>query len=411
MTPEWLREKHHLMKADLRKLAAAIAEDYADWPAAADGSDEAAFWRAVHELSQRWTWFLRLFEDRILTLFGNVKGTKKQLAPRILKDAAKRAQPLSSAAGEEPELTILDDLDALWKAGEHGLVAQSIWVLACLEGAGSRSMVSSWLTEPEIDRMIGSAVRRAFLCSSPTRADLVERLTHQSGGAHLETLIARADNECEALRKDMAETYGRLREFVAEHDDYRPASDVLSFLLFDLGMFDDELDQIEDARDRAQTRSRHAALRSLLEGTVDAMGQTRFAEEQDALRERVATLLRDGALPLHFPDSEWQTCRELAEGFRSSILEPAPRELALREASRRYAANPSAANRDALHEAASADRADDGSAEPAAPDAGRSSETGSHWSDTAFKTPLVAGDRMIRISLQLLVDCTDMKPG
>ena len=296
MTPEWLREKHHLMKADLRKLAAAIAEDYADWPAAADGSDEAAFWRAVHELSQRWTWFLRLFEDRILTLFGNVKGTKKQLAPRILKDAAKRAQPLSSAAGEEPELTILDDLDALWKAGEHGLVAQSIWVLACLEGAGSRSMVSSWLTEPEIDRMIGSAVRRAFLCSSPTRADLVERLTHQSGGAHLETLIARADNECEALRKDMAETYGRLREFVAEHDDYRPASDVLSFLLFDLGMFDDELDQIEDARDRAQTRSRHAALRSLLEGTVDAMGQTRFAEEQDALRERVATLLRDGAL-------------------------------------------------------------------------------------------------------------------
>ena len=28
VTPEWLREHHHLMKADLRKLAAAIAEDY-----------------------------------------------------------------------------------------------------------------------------------------------------------------------------------------------------------------------------------------------------------------------------------------------------------------------------------------------------------------------------------------------
>ena len=126
VTPEWLREHHHLMKADLRKLAAAIGEDYADWPAAADGSDEAAFWRAVHELSQRWTWFLRLFEDRILTLFGDVKGTRKQLAPRVLKDAAKRAQALRSAAGEDPEPTVLDDLDALWKAGEHVLVAQSV---------------------------------------------------------------------------------------------------------------------------------------------------------------------------------------------------------------------------------------------------------------------------------------------
>ena len=366
VTPEWLRENHHLMKSDLRKLAAAIGEDYADWPAAADGSNDTAFWRAAHELSQRWTWFLRLFEDRILTVFGDVKGTKKQLAPRILKDAAKRAQALRSAAGEDPELTILDDLDALWKAGEHVLVAQSVWVLACLEGVESRAMVSSWLAEPEIDRLIGSAVRRTLICPSPMRADLVERLAHESGEAHLESLVARADKECDALRKDMAEAYGRLREFVAQHDDYRPASDVLSFLLFDMEMFDDELDQVEEARDRAQTRSRHTALRSLLEGTVDAMGQTRFAEEQDALRERVATLLHDGALPLRFPDSEWQTCRELAEGFRSGILEPAPHELALREASRRYAEDPSAANRDALHAAASADRADDGSAEPAA---------------------------------------------
>ena len=354
------------MKADLRKLAAAIAEDYADWPAAADGSDEAAFWRAVHELSQRWTWFLRLFEDRILALFGDVKGTKKQLAPHILKDTAQRARALRSAAGEDSEPTVLDDLDALWKAGEHVQVAQSVWVLACLEGAGNRSMVSSWLTEPEIDRLIGSTVRHALICPSPARADLVERLLHESGGAHLETLVTRADKECDDLRKDIAEVYGRLREFVAEHDEYRPASDVLSFLLFDLETFDDELDEIKEARDRAQTRSRHAALRSLLEGTIDAMGQTRFAGEQDALSERVATLLHDGALPLRFPDSEWESCRKLAEGFRSAILEPAPHELALREASRRYAEDPSAANREALHATASADRADDGSAEPAA---------------------------------------------
>jgi hypothetical protein len=164
----------------------------------------------------------------------------------------------------------------------------------------------------------------------------------------------------------MAEPYGRLREFIAEHDDYRPASNVLSFLLFDLEMFDDELDEIEYARDQAQARSRHAALRSLREGTVDAMGQTRLADEQDALRGRVAALLHDGTLPLHFPDSEWESCRTLAEGFRSGILEPAPHELALREASQRYAEDPSAANRDALHAAASADRADDGSTEPAA---------------------------------------------
>ena len=366
MTPEWLREHHHLMKADLRKLAAAIAEDYADWPAAADGSDDAAFWRAVHELAQRWTWFLCRFEARILTLFGDVKGTKKQLAPRVLKDATKRAQALSAAAGEDPGLTILDDLDALWEAGEHGLVVQSVWVLACLEGEGSRYMLSSWLAKPEIERLVGSAVRRASICPSPERADLVERLVHQNGGANLEGLVERADRECAALRKDMAETYGRLREYVAENDDYCLAADVLSYMLIDLGVSDDELDEMESARDHAQARCRHAALRSLLQGAVDAMGHTRFAAEQDALRGRVETLLRDGALPLRFPASEWESCRKLAEAFRSGILEPAPHELALREASRRYAEDPSAANRDALHAAASADRADDASTEPAA---------------------------------------------
>ena len=187
---------------------------------------------------------------------------------------------------------------------------------------------------------------------------------HENSQAHLEGLIARADRECDTLRKDMADTYGRLRELVAGHDDYRPAADALSFMLIDLGMLDDELDEIETARDDAHARCRHAALRLLLEGTVKAMAQTRFAEEQDALRERVATLLSDGGLPLRFPDSAWEGCRTLAEGFRSVILEPGPHELALREASRRYAEAPSAANRDALHAAASADRADDGPAEP-----------------------------------------------
>lgn len=80
----------------------------------------------------------------------------------------------------------------------------------------------------------------------------------------------------------------------------------------------------------------------------------------------MATLLGDGGLPLRFPDSEWENCRKLAEAFRSAVLEPGPYELALREASRRYAEDPSAANRDALHEAASADRADNVPAEPVA---------------------------------------------
>ncbi len=62
VTPDWLRENHHLMKADLRKLAAAIGEDYPDWPEDADGGDEAAFWRAAHAFAERWTWFPWLFE-------------------------------------------------------------------------------------------------------------------------------------------------------------------------------------------------------------------------------------------------------------------------------------------------------------------------------------------------------------
>jgi len=54
VTPDWLKDNHHLMRADLRKLASSMAEDYSDWPAAVDGSDDLAFWRAVHTVAQRW---------------------------------------------------------------------------------------------------------------------------------------------------------------------------------------------------------------------------------------------------------------------------------------------------------------------------------------------------------------------
>ena len=155
-TPEWLKENHHLMRADLRKLASAMAEDYSDWPAAVDGSDDAAFWRAVHTLAQRWAWFLWLFEERILELFGRVKGRKKQLGRLILKSAAQRALALRPAAPGGPEDFILDHLEALWEEGERVLVAQSVWVLWCSGGPESAYMMSSWLDEPEIERLVGA---------------------------------------------------------------------------------------------------------------------------------------------------------------------------------------------------------------------------------------------------------------
>ena len=39
----------------------------------------------------------------------------------------------------------------------------------------------------------------------------------------------------------MAEVYGRLRKYLAEHEESCPAADVLSFLLLDLEMYADEL--------------------------------------------------------------------------------------------------------------------------------------------------------------------------
>ena len=134
VTPDWLRENYHLMKADLRKLADAIGKDYPDWPATADGNDEAAFYRAVHDFAGRWTWFPWLFEERILTLFGRVKGKRKRLGPRVLKATAERARALRGGSPDGGEATILDDLDTLCEAGEYNRAAQSVWVLSCLEG-------------------------------------------------------------------------------------------------------------------------------------------------------------------------------------------------------------------------------------------------------------------------------------
>ena len=363
VTPDWLRENYHLMKADLRKLADAIGKDYPDWPATADGNDEAAFYRAVHDFAGRWTWFPWLFEERIPTLLGRVKGKRKQLGPRVLKATAERARALRGGSPDGGEATILDDLDTLCEAGEYNRAAQSVWVLSCLEGPESRIMVSPWLSELEIGSLVGDTVHCTGL--HPARADLMERLEWETAGAYLEKLAGRADEECAVLHKELADAWSGLRIHVSENDDYRPAEGRLSVLFLDLQEIVDELDEMDRARNGALARCRHFELRSLLEGTMDAMPQTRFAEQANGLRRRVGSLLEESGLPVRFPDPEWESCRELAGSFRALIVEPGEHELALREASRRYAEDPSAENRDALHAAAAAEREDVHSTEPA----------------------------------------------
>ena len=356
VTAEWLRENHHLMKADRRRLAAAMAEEYAGWPAAADGADEAAFWEAVHDLAGRWSWFLWLFEERIGKLFGPVKGPRKQLVPRVLLAAGDRARALSPVARGAPEPDLLDELETLWRAGEHGRLAEAVWALSCLGDADSRFLVSPWLSEPEIAMAVGDAVRRARLDSHPRRGDLAERLLHEAAGPHLERLIGRADAECAALESEIAGGWDRLRTHVSEHDAYGPAADVLSYLLLDLDMWAMELEEIGEARGEAQARCRHGALGAALAETLDAMRETGLAGEEAELRRRAGALLEDGALPLRFPDPEWERCEALAGHFREAAVEPAAAEVALREASRRYAEDPSPENRDALQAAAAAER-------------------------------------------------------
>ena len=118
-------------------------------------------------------------------------------------------------------------------------------------------------------------------------------------------------------------------------------------------------------RNEALARSRHVALRTLLKGAAEAAGQTAPAGEADALTGQIQALLLDTALPRCIPDPEWEMCRQQAERFRSAIVEPGAHELALREASRLYAENPSAENLEALHAAASAERENPRSLEPA----------------------------------------------
>ena len=320
----------------------------------------------MHAFAQRWTWFLRLFEERIPQLFGRVKGGRKQLGTRVIKAASDRARELCPVGPGDAEPTILDDLENLWQAGERDRVARSVWVLSCLEDADSRLIVSPWLMEPEIEDLVGDAVRRARSGWNPERGDLVERLVHEPGGPNLERLAARAEGVCAALEKDIGDAWGRLRKHVSAHDAYHPVAEVLSYLIFDLDSCTDDLEEMETARQEALARCRHCELRSLLEGTLDALPETRFADEADALRGRVATLLEGSGLPLCFPEPEWERCRGLAERFRAGIVEPGEHERALQEASRRYAENPSAANLGALHAAAAAEREQPRSTEPAA---------------------------------------------
>ncbi len=51
-------------------------------------------------------------------------------------------------------------------------------------------------------------------------------------------------------------------------------------------------------------------------GAVNALPETDLAEEADALRGRIATLLGDSGLPVRMPDPEWERCRELIDVLR-----------------------------------------------------------------------------------------------
>ena len=364
-TPDWLAKNHHLMKADMRKLAAQLREEYPNWPAVADGGDAAAFWSAVHGLADRWTYFLSLFEERILATFGRVKGVKKQLVPRLLDSASERARVLRPLLPGEPEPPAPEDLETLFAAGEHGLVAQTVWALSCLAGRENGYAVSPWLNEPEIDALVGDAVGRMRRGRCPGRADLVERLVDESTGPHLEKLAARAAEECAALDAEIANAWSVFRKHVADHESYDPVADEASFRLLELEMLADDRDEIAASRDSALARIRYAALRTLLGNTAEGLADSAPDAAADPLKEGIAALLKDDRLPAVFPDAEWEICHAAAERFRIAIVEPGEQELALREASRRYAEDPTAANLAALHEAAEAERSSPRSLEPA----------------------------------------------
>ena len=363
-TPDWLRENHHLMKADLRKLAAAIREEYANWPSEADGTDETTFWQAVHDFAGRWTWFLWLFEERITRLFGRVKGGRKQLVPRILKSASDHAREVRTPGSDLPEPSILDDLETLWDAGQHRQVAECVWALYCLDTPHSRIVMRPWLDEPEIDSLVGVSIRRTRSGMVPEHGDILERLLYEPIGTHLERLIERADALCAELRVAMADDWSRLRKHVSAHDAFQPAADTLSALMLDLESDQDLLETLEITRLEAVTRCRRLELGAMLRGTLDSAAETRFAEQADAMRTRVATLLEDDNFPVCVPDPEWEDCRSLAERFHSWVVEPGQHEQALQEAARRYAEAPVAANLAALQAATEAVHGQTPDAEP-----------------------------------------------
>ena len=364
-TPEWLRENHHLMRADLRKLAMWLADEYVDWPAEADGTDDVVFWRTVHLFAQRWTWFLWLFEKQIVKIFGRVKGSRKQLGTRVRKRVGDRARSLQPSVADSGELSLLEDLETLWEAREHELVAQCVWVLSCLMEPVGRTLMMRWLGKEEINDLIGAAVRQVRVDLNPERDDLRERLVHTPAGPELEALAVRAVPMCEVAQKEMDEAWSLARRFVAAHGDYREVEDELSCQLYDLDCLLESLNGLENAKDEAIARCRHAMLRAMLQEALEAVPQTRFADVADALGDQVAGLLTDAALPLAIPDPEWERCRELAERFRAEVVEPGERERALQAASLRYAETPSAANLETLQAAAEAVKAQAPSNEPA----------------------------------------------
>lgn len=300
-TPDWLGENHHLMKADLRKLAAAMAEEYPDWTA--DGSDAQAFWRAVHSQAERWIWLLWLFEDRILKIFGRVKGSRKQLVPRLLTAAGERARTIHPLARDEPEPYVLEDIDTLWQAGEHLLVAQVVWAMSCLENADSRSVVAGWVSEPIIDDLVGDAVQQARFVERPDLRHLLERLEQEPAGPRTEKLVERADAEYAALEKNVVCSWKRLQKYVAGHDDYAPALGELSVRVLEVEWINAELMEIAEVRQFPRARCRRAALCALLEDAMNAVPET-LEGETVLLKGSIATIGEDGLLPLVFPDRE-----------------------------------------------------------------------------------------------------------
>ena len=186
------------------------------------------------------------------------------------------------------------------------------------------------------DALVGDAVGRLRPGWRPELAHLVERLIEESAGPHLEKLAAQAEEECAPLDAGIAHAWSAFSTHVADHESYGPSVDEASYRLLDLDMPADEREEIAAARNDALARPRHAALRTLLGGTLDSLSNTVAGAAADALKEGVAAILKDDGLPAEFPDSEWETCREAAERFRIAIVEPGEKELALREASRRY---------------------------------------------------------------------------